>query len=152
LKTSKLIKYLLALVVAIAIQGCASYTPAPPVDMSNYSKPTAGTAGIYFYQWKSGIFGAFSDVKFVLDGQVLGSINTGEWLYFEVLEGNHSYRYRGGPFKSDTPFQFDAGKNYFFLGKLRDGMDSVSWINDPVALDEATANISSGRYTKKLIN
>ena len=120
--------------------------------MSSYSKPTPGMAGVYFYQWKTGILGAASDVKFVLDGQIRGSINTGEWLYFEVPEGKHNYRLIGGLFPGEIEHQFTAGQNYFFRGVLSSFTDTVLWVNDAVAIDETVSNIKSGRYKKKTSN
>lgn len=146
---SKLTRYIFILIAAIFIQGCATSTPAPQVDMSGYSKAAPGMAGIYFYQWKTGIFGSLSDVKFVLDGQVLGSINTGEWMYLEVLAGEHKYRLKSGLIPIDIPHQFTAGQNYFFIGKLNGFTDSVVWINDIEKINEVVVNMESGRYKRK---
>jgi hypothetical protein len=135
-----------ALAVVI-FSGCAS-TPVPPIDTSQYSTPTKGMAGIYFYQLKTGIIGAGSDVKFILDDKIFGKINTGEWLYFEENPGIHKYRFIGGPFPSFVPIEFKEGQNYFFRGFLSSGMDHVVWINNKEAIDSAFENIKSGRYEK----
>ena len=134
--------------LAIAtITGCA-ITPQPQLDMSNYSTPSVGTAGVYFYQWKTGIIGAGSDVKFLINGKALGAINTGEWLYMEVPAGQQNFRMIGGIFPADIPFQFHERQNYFFRGQLVDFSDQVIWVNDKKEIDEAIANIESGRYEK----
>lgn len=96
------IKYLLAALL-LALSGCATTFTLPasgpaPVDMSSYSTPSEGKSGIYFYQWKSGIWGAYRDVRFRLDDKVMGKINTGEWLYLEVPAGPHELRYQAGIF------------------------------------------------------
>ena len=152
MKISNLTKYFSALVAAIFIQGCATGPPAPQVDMSSYSKAAPGMAGVYFYQWKTGIYGSSSDVKFVLDGRVLGRINTGEWIYMEVPEGKHNYRLSGGLFPIDIPHQFNAGQNYFFIGQLSGFEDSVVWINDAEKIKDVISNMESGRYKRRSSN
>ncbi|AHI33419.1 hypothetical protein AU15_20905 [Marinobacter salarius] len=116
-------RVLLLMVTSLSLVGCAS-TPKVAPDMRAYSTPTEGTAGIYFYQWKTGMMGAMSDVKFVLNDEVLGRINTGEWLYFEVEEGTHEVRLLGGIFQQARPLEFVKGQNYFFRGALLNSLES----------------------------
>jgi len=138
-------RVLLLLVISLSLVGCAS-TPKVAPDMRAYSTPTEGTAGIFFYQWKTGIMGAMSDVKFVLDEEVLGRINTGEWLYFEVEEGTHEVRILGGPFPQARPLEFVKGQNYFLRGALSNGMDVVVPIYSEDEIADAVKFIESGRY------
>lgn len=105
-------------------------------------------AGYYFYQWKTGIFGALSDVKFVMNDEVLGSINTGEWLYFEVPAGPHEYVWNGGIIPQSTEMEFHEGSNYFFRGFLSTGSDTVSYVDDEQEINETIENIKSGRYER----
>ena len=134
-------------ITVILVGGCAT-GPVQQVDASHYSTPKTGTAGVYFYQWKTGILGAGSDVKFVLDGQVLGAINTGEWLYFEVPTGKHKYRFKGGLFPIEIEHDFREKQNYFFRGILSNFTDTVFWINDLIEIDDTMKHIQSGRYEK----
>lgn len=141
-------KLLATLVTTVAlISGCAT-TDQVLVDTTHYSTPTKGKSGIYFYQWKTGFLGAASDVRFILDGKVLGAINTGEWLYFEADPGPHKYRLQGGFLPSELPITFKEGHNYFFAGALRSGIENVVWVNDERRISEAFENIKIGRYEK----
>lgn len=124
--------------------GCV--TLSPPPDMSGYKAPTQGTAGVYFYQWNIGIIGSYSDVRFVLDGETLGKINTGEYLYFEVPAGKHKYRYKGGFIPQSTEIDFIAGQNYFFRGAIFMAQDYVNLIRDTKEIQKAIKNIEDGTY------
>ena len=131
----------------IYLTGCA-VPPKPVIDMTSYSTPSKGTAGVYFYQWKTGFLGAAFDAKFIVDGKVLGAINTGEYMYFDVPAGQRKYRAYDGLISSlDMDFQFVENQNYFFRG--HPGITgSVYWINEPLELTAAAENIRSGRYKK----
>ena len=103
---------------------------------------------MYFFQWKSGVFLSYSDVKFVLDGESLGQINTGEWLYFEVPAGKHEYVVVGGIHQFKGNFDFVEGHNNFFRGFINNGIDHVQLIQDEPSIREAIENIESGRYER----
>jgi hypothetical protein len=137
-------RQMLCLIFLFLLNGCIA--TKPQVDMSWYNKSAEGTAGIYFYQWKTGVLGSYSDVRFKLDGETLGKINTGEWLYFEVPAGIHKYRFDGGILPQYIEHDFVEGQNYFFRGFILMGADSVVLINDEKEIMETIKNIESGRY------
>lgn len=147
MKKFKLVAYFLLATAMVTLSGCA-ITPKPQIDMSSYSKPTTGTAGVYFYQWKTGIFGALSDVKLVIDDKVLGSVNTGEWMYLEVPAGAHKYNMTNGMGALKINLSFAEGGNYFFRGQLVNFSDTVYLINDEQEVAEVIKNMESGRYKK----
>jgi hypothetical protein len=133
--------------------GCATKTivppkPTPQIDTSSFSTPASGMAGIYFYQWKTGVFGAAYDVSFVLDGKALGKINTGEWLYFDVPPGKHKYKMAGAPIPIDVEVDFEVGKTYFFRGKIRNLMSEVFLMQNLEEIQESFQNIKIGRYKR----
>jgi len=134
-----------AVVTAVLLSGCMTvpFEPTKLVDTSWYSKPSEGNAGIYFYQYKSGIWGAAYDVGFKLDGEVLGKINTGEWLYFEVPAGIHEYY---STITLNRELNFIAGQNYFFRGGVDGFTSNVVLVIDEPANNRALKNIESGRY------
>jgi hypothetical protein len=134
--------------------GCATKTVVPPkatpqIDTSSRSTPVVGMSGIYFYQWKSGVFGSGHDVSLVIDGKDLGGINTGEWLYFEIPAGTHKYKMVGGPVPIDVEVNFEAGRTYFFRGKVRNFMSEVFLMQNIEEIQEAFQNIQTGRYKKR---
>lgn len=138
------LKRILLLSVIFTV-GCTS-VPRTPVDMSEYSTPTEGFSGVYFYQHKTGVFGSLYDVKYVVDKQVLGKINTGEWLYLEVPTGEHKYTFSGGFLPQYLPFTFAEKQNYFFRGSIFQMAPYVVWINDEEKIRTVIQNIESGRY------
>lgn len=140
----KIAKLLLPLAVLI-VSGCAT-TPKTPIDMSWYNTPSSGSAGVYFYQWKTGVLGSYSDVRFKLDGESIGQINTGEWLYMEVPAGEHEYRVSGGFLPVNAPFNFEEGQNYFFRGAISMGTDIVIWVNEEDEIKETIKSIESNHY------
>lgn len=143
----RLVRNFIALICVAMITGCA-VSPKPHVDTSWYTQPSEGKAGIYVYQWKTGIHGAISDVKFVLNDQVMTKLNTGEWDYFEVSPGVYEFRLFGGPFPQTEDLTFEAGKNYFFQAALANAMDMVLPVYNEEDIREAIENIKSGRYEK----
>ena len=145
IKSRHFFTLLLLLLFPILLFGC-SYTAPPPPDMSWYKAPAQGTAGIYLYQWKVGILGSYSDVRFILDKQTLGKINTGEYLYFEVPAGKHKYRYKGGIIPQYAELDFIAGQNYFFRGVICLGSDLIVLIKDEDEINKTIKNIESGKY------
>ena len=142
-------KFLLVAMISVLLAGCATKfqvkQPIPQIDTSSHHKPASGMAGIYYYQWKRGILGAGRDVSLTLDGKVLGKINTGEWLYFDVLPGTYVYNI-GGPFSFEGEVVLQADKTYFFRGALNNLMDENLLITSESEIKEAFVNITSGRY------
>ena len=125
------------------LAGCAGQGAKPYVDTSDHSQPVAGKAGIYFYQWKTGLLGAAWEGPFKLDGEVLSEINTGEWDYFEVEPGVR--RYHMG-WLQDPEMLFEPDKNYFFRGFVNMASSHVIPIHDEREIRETLVNIESGRY------
>jgi hypothetical protein len=143
-------RYALALAAAVLLEGCASVPGDKPIDMSSFSKPTAGTAGVYFFRLKLGIIGAAGDADFVLDGKLMASINTGDYGYFEVPAGKHKYQLIKGPLTSpaEIDFDFQAGQNYFFRGDWSAFTTTCIWVNNPTELEQVTQFIRDGVYKK----
>jgi hypothetical protein len=131
----------------LVLSGCATIPPVP-IDMSWYSNPTEGKAGIYFYHSVEVKYMRPIDVKFILDNKIIGKINSDEWLYFEVPAGIHKYTFSDGIFPQIFEFNFVEGQNYFFHGFILMGRNTVIWINDEVKIKEAIKNIESGRYKR----
>lgn len=129
----------------IIISGCAT-SGNMPIGSTQFTKPSDGTSGIYFYQWKKGLYGAAYDVRFVLNEKVLGQINTGEYMYFEIQPGTHKVRIINGISSFDLPVEFKANLNYFFRGHISGFTQNVIWENDEVEISEVVKNIKSGRY------
>ncbi len=113
---------------------------------SNFKVPTEGRAGIYVYQWKSGLFGAAADVEFEIIGGPKLSLNTGEFGYVEVEPGDYRYKILGGPRPQYAPLKLERNKNYFFRSYLSYGMDTSSIVTSQSEIDDAKKNILSGRY------
>lgn len=137
-----------ALIAGVLMTGCG-VSLTRPIDTSSFSKPSPGKAGVYFYSWKTGIIGSYSDVKLIMNDQVLGQINTGEYLYREQSPGKYKYRAVGGilPFYADI--ELVEGQNHFFRGAIVNFRDSVAWMNTEQELSEAQENIRNGRYKNR---
>lgn len=130
------------------LTGC-SVTPYKELNLdttSNFSLPTEGKAGIYVYQWKTGVLGAGLDVNFQIKGQQKVPLNTGEYAHFEIAPGLYEYKILGGFTDTFVPVEFDANTNYFFRAVLFQFSDLIHLIRDQKEIDEAKANILSGRY------
>lgn len=136
------------LLALLTIAGCAikPYEDLGLDTTSDFKIPTEGMAGLYVYQWKSGIFGAGLDVDFELMAGPKLSLNTGEYGYLEVAPGDYQYKILGGPRPVYAPLKLEAGENYFFRSYLSYGMDTSSLTRDQSEIDDAKRNIASGRY------
>lgn len=141
-------KGLAALVVTLGLAGCATvpYEQLKLDTISNFKAPAPEKAGIYVYQWKSGVLGAGMDVNFEIKGQPKIALNTGEYGYIELPAGNYEYKLRGGLSQLFIPVKFEAGQNYFFRAALVSFSDLAILIRDQVEIDDAKKNIISGRY------
>ena len=138
----------ITLLAFLVLSGC-SVTPYKELNLdttSNFSLPTEGKAGIYVYQWKTGIIGAFSDVNFQIKGQQKVPLNTGEYAHFEIDPGVYEYKVLGGFSDIFVPVEFDANTNYFFRAAISQFSDAIYLNRDQKEIDEAKENISSGRY------
>jgi hypothetical protein len=141
-------KIALAFLVAVSVAGC-SMTPYQDLNLdttSDFRMPSDDMAGIYVYQWKSGIIGAMMDVDFEIKGEPIISLNTGEYGYFEVEPGQYEYKLTGGLWDTFIPVKFQADKNYFFRAVLVDASDRSFLVRSQSKIDEAKKNIQSGRY------
>lgn len=141
-------RVLLAVFFSLCLTACAV---APYKDLnldttSNFKSPTKGMAGVYVYQWKSGILGAGMDVNFQIKGQRTVSLNTGEYGYFEVAPGTYEYKVIGGNQNLYAPVEFEADQNYFFRAVLLQFSDHSFLVRDQIEIDDAKKNISTGRY------
>ena len=112
----------------------------------SFRTPAQGKAGIYVYQWKTGIFGAGMDVGFEIKGLPEVFLNTGEYCYFEVAQGAYEYKFRGGIFKQYFPVKFEVNQNYFFNAKISNFSDFVYLVRSQTEIDEAKNNILTERY------
>jgi hypothetical protein len=133
---------------AMLFTGCAS-VPHEDLNLdttSNFNSPSEGRAGIYVYQWKTGILGAGSDVDFEIKGYSVLSLNTGEYGYFEMPPGDYEYKLSGGLFDQFVPVKLEANENYFFRAFLLNFSDNSVLIRDQTEIDETKENISSARY------
>ena len=137
-----------ALMITVGLVGCAvvPYEQLRLDTTSNFRQPPPDRAGIYVYQWKSGILGAAMDVNFEIKGQPKIALNTGEYGYLEVLPGEYEYKLRGGLAQLFIPVKFEAGQNYFFRAALVNASDLSFLVRDQKEIDEAKQNILSGRY------
>lgn len=117
----------------IALTGCAT-PPATTIDTTrDFTTPAAGKAGLYFYRWNTGLFGAAVDTDVVVDGKKAADIDNGEFFYLEVEGGAHTVIMVKGLLQDVTrDFAFVAGRNYFFRGATNMGADLV-W---PITADE----------------
>jgi hypothetical protein len=142
----KLVARLFVCVVAVLalglVQGCAS-TPPPP-HLAAFSPPTGDKSHVYFYQWPTGIVGSLRDVAFVLDDQMLGNINTGEWRRFEVSAGKHKYRMTE-LLKTEMEVDLKPGELYFFKGSLSAGFGLVIMTNHENDVARIKEFIKAGR-------
>ena len=141
--------FLLALISVLTVTGCA-VVPYKDLNLdttSNFKYPGEGQAGVYVYQWKTGIIGAGLDVDFVIEGVAEISLNTGEYGYVEVAPGKYKYKFSGGPFKHYyVPVEFEANKNYFFRASLLNLTDNAFLIRDQTEINDVKRNILTGRY------
>ena len=141
-------RYITALMFFIGLAGCAAvpYERLGLDTTSNFKKPPYNKAGIYVYQWKSGILGAGMDVNFEIKGQPKIALNTGEYGYAELIPGNYEYKLFGGLFPTFIPVRFYAGENYFFRAALVNLSDQSFLVRDQREIDETKKNILNGRY------
>lgn len=132
----------------VALAGCAvaPYDQLKLDTTTNFRKPPTDKAGIYVYQWKSGIVGAAMDVNFEIRGLPKISLNTGEYGYLEAAPGQYEYKIFGGVFPAFVPVRFEAGQNYFFRALFFYARDHSFLVRDQTEIDEAKQNILSGRY------
>jgi hypothetical protein len=105
----------LALVVSLAISGCASVDMAPKTESAKakeFAAPTTGTAGLYIY--RDSFVGKALKKDVWVDGKCIGETAPDVFFYTEV-EGGKKH-------KIDTESEFspnslevvtDAGKLYF---------------------------------------
>lgn len=141
-------KYSFVLLLAVMISGCA-VTPYEQLNLdttSEFTVPEKGKAGVYVYQWKTGVIGALFDVDFEIKGFPEVSLNTGEYAYFEATPGEYEYKLLGGIFKQYIPVKLEQDKNYFFRAYLRNASDHAVLVRDQKEIDEAKKNISTKRY------
>lgn len=132
--------------VALALAGCA-VTPLEQLDTTtDFRSPSSDKAGIYVYQWKSGIIGAAVDVNFEIRGLPKIALNTGEFGYLEAPPGQYEYKAIGGLLPIYLPVKFDAGRNYFFRAALSQARDGAILVKDQIEVDEVKRHILSGRY------
>lgn len=136
-------KHLIVAAAAILLTGCAT---VPQEVASNFKAPSTGMAGVYVYQWKTGIMGSITDVKFEIKGQPTIALNTGEYGYMEVPPGQYEYKASGGLSNFYLPIEFEAGKNYFFRAQLSNLTDTAMLVKDEWEIDDTKKNIGSGRY------
>lgn len=141
-------KLTLAILVIFIITGCA-VMPHEEISLdttSNFKMPEKGKVGLYIFQWKSGVFGAISDVDFELKDGPRISLNTGEYGYIEVSPGDYQYKTLGGPSPQYAKLKLEANRNYFFRSYLSYGMDTSSIVTNQNEINDAKRNIFSGRY------
>ena len=138
----------LELIMLIALAGCA-ITPYEQLNLdttTEFRQPSIGKAGVYVYQWKTGIIGAAMDVNFEIRGLRKIALNTGEYGYFEVAPGQYDYKVMGGFSPIFVPVKFEAGKNYFFRAALSGASDTSFLVRDQPEIDDTKRNILDGRY------
>jgi hypothetical protein len=132
----------------LVVSGC-SITPYEQLNLdttTDFRKPEEGMAGVYAYQWKTGVIGALFDVDFEIKGFPAVTLNTGEYGYFEAPPGEYEYKLSGGIFKQYVPVKLEANKNYFFRASLLNASDHAYLVRDQKEIDEAKKNILSNRY------
>lgn len=127
----------------LLLTGCALPKAPHYIDTSDYSVPTQGMAGVYYYSWKTGIYGAGYDVKFEVDDIVYSTINTGEWDYFEMKPGTHDIPMT---WHTTIPVTMVAGTNYFFRGYITNFSPFIVTTYNEKEIQEALENIRSGHY------
>ncbi len=141
-------KYIYALLLTAGLTGCA-VAPYEQLNLdtpTNFRKPEAGKAGIYVYQWKTGVLGAGLDVDFEIKGAKEISLNTGEYGYFELSPGKYEYKLTGGIFKQYIPITLEANKNYFFRAALLNASDTAFLVRDQNEINETKKNILTQKY------
>lgn len=136
------------IVMAIFLSGCTviPYEELRLDTTSNFQEPTEGKAGVYVYQWKTGVLGAGFDVDFEMEGAPQISLNTGEYGYFELAPGNYEYKVIGGLMRQDGTIKIEAGKNYFFRAFISNFSDVIALVRDQKEIDETKKNILNNRY------
>lgn len=141
-------KCISALAIAFGLAGCAAvpYEQLKLDTTSSFRRPSPDKAGIYVYQWKTGILGAGMDVNFEIKGQPRIALNTGEYGYLEVPPGEYEYKLRGGLVPMFIPVQFEAGQNYFFRAALVNFSDLSFLTRDQREIDDVKRDITSGWY------
>lgn len=141
-------RFLLVILMVSLFTGCASvpYEDLKLDTTSNFNMPKNGKAGIYVYQWKTGILGAGFDVDFEIKGYPEYSLNTGEYAYFELSPGEYEYKLSGGLLTQFLPVKFEENKNYFFRAFILNFSDNAVLIRDQAEINDAKKNILSGRY------
>ncbi len=141
-------KCITALIITVGLAGCAigPYEQLKLDTTSNFKIPATDSAGIYVYQWKTGILGAGADVNFEIKGRQIISLNTGEYGYFELPPGEYEYKLQGGLIKIYQPVKFESGQNYFFRAALVSFSDTSSLVREQWEIDDVKKNIISGRY------
>lgn len=141
-------KYFATLMIVFGLAGCA-VVPHEQLGLdttSNFRSPPPDKAGIYVYQWKSGILGSAADVNFEIKGQPKIALNTGEYGFLELPPGEYEYKLSGGLIPSFIPAKFEAGQNYFFRATLANFSDLSFLIRDQQEINDAKKSILSGRY------
>jgi len=130
-------KTLFVFICGLLITGCAvkPYKDLNLDTTSNFRAPTEGSAGIYVYQWKSGILGALYDSDFEIKELPEVSLNTGEYCSFEVPPGEYEYKFSGGLFKQYLPVEFEANQNYFFRTFISNFSDKAFLVTCPKLWD-----------------
>lgn len=140
---------ILILLSIMLISGCATVTPYKELNLdttSDFNIPKEGKAGIYVFQYKTGIFGAEFDVNFEIKGMPKIPLNTGEYAYLEIDPGLYEYKQRGGLIQSFGSIQFEAGKNYFFCAKLLNLSDFIYLVTKQNQINQAKKDILNGKY------
>jgi hypothetical protein len=142
------------LVSAVLLTGCTSipYKELNIDSTTNFKFPKTGQAGIYVYQWKTGIYGALTDVECKIKGFPGLSLNTGEYGYYEIPPGDYEYRFTGGLIHQYEPVTFEANQNYFFRAALAYFSYFCLLITDQSKIDNAKKNILSGHYEEHTVD
>jgi len=141
---------LVACVAVMGTAGCA-ITPYEQLKLdttSDFRKPAHGKAGVYVYQWKTGVYGAVADVNFEIKGRPVIALNTGEYGYTELAPGEYEYKLIGGLEPTFIPVKLEAGQNYFFQASLVHFRDYIVLVRDQAEINEAKQHILSGRYER----
>ncbi|MEZ8065183.1 hypothetical protein [Vibrio sp. FF145] len=148
------------LLAVAALSGCTTvsqtYEGLGLDTTSSFSKPSEGKAGVYVYQYKTGIFGSYADVDFELKqgNRTVKEIalNTGEYGYFEVDPGGYSYKFNGGLFPQFADVKFLPNENHFFRGSILQGADFIIFDTNQNEINQAKFNIMRGRYELNTID
>lgn len=147
-------KFFGVLLALLILSGCVTqtYEELNLDTTSNFTVPSKGKAGVYVYQWKTGIFLSALDVGFEIKGEPEIFLNTGEYAYMEVDSGDHQYKLIGGLFPQHLPIKFSEGQNYFFRAVLKNGTDRGLLILDQAEIDAVKRNITTGRYEPNTVD